>query len=512
MLSVRLHSQNPILGRRQSATRVSPTRRQNVKGLTPQCATHNPADASFFQSCMKTAGTVLLAACMSLWSPQSVEALEDGSLTVPMARSQELFSIQRIMVEAWTIIHETYVDSTFNHRDWEKELKNHLLTVSQQETVSQGQGALKDLISTLSDPYTRWVSEKEYQDFRVDSDGEIQGVGLLIASDPQSGRVYVLSPIKGSPAEKAGLRPGDEVISVNGSFMQGWDGEAAAQALRGKQGSSVDVEIARPYVPGEVGGKLDEDARIQHKKFRLRRERVTLSPVFATALHTDDEHTYGYIRLVNFSQKSADEMKKAVKQLIKDGSEGFIMDLRNNPGGLVTSALDVADLWLDGAEHPTIFSISGRDASDSEQIHLVRGHALTHLPLTVLINKQTASASEILAGALKDNGRADVIGPENSFGKGKIQSVFELSDGSALVVTVAQYQSPKGYVIDKIGIAPSLSCSVPDVDTQTRAGIPVGPGLSGVDSTILEELEHDSCVQTAESDLSSKMSAKMLTV
>lgn len=456
----------------------------------------------------KYAGAALLAT--SLLTGR-VEATED--ISVPMAQTQELFNLQRTMVEAWTIIQDTFVDGSFNHTNWEEELKSHLTEVSHLDSTTVGEESLVDLISDLGDPYTRWVPAKEYRDFLVDSiDGEIQGVGLLIATDPDTGKHIVLAPISGGPAQRAGIQMGDEVISVNGERLQGRDGETAAKALRGKQGSSVDVEIARVIntVPGEVGsGRLSEEARLQHKRFRLRRERVQLSPIFATALHTDEGHTYGYIRMLNFSRQVSNDMKRAVNQLLKDGSEGFIIDLRNNPGGLVTSALEVANIWMNGDDHPTIFAVSGREmpgarkTNITEEVKLQQGHALTDLPLTVLVNKQSASASEILAGAIKDNQRGDVIG-ETTFGKAKIQSIFELSDGSALFVTVAKYRTPNGTNIDKVGVTPSLTCTF-NSNSQTSAGIPVAPGLSGAKDGLIEELENDACIKTAENDLSHKI-------
>ncbi len=193
----------------------------------------------------------------------------------------------------------------------------------------------------------------------MSSDGEVQGVGLLIASDPTSGRLVVLAPIKGSPADRAGIQPGDEVLSVDGTSTVGWDGERAAHHLRGNEGSAVWVRVAHREqlgpVPG-VAGRQFRPPKVEVKQYKLRREKVEFSPVFATAMHYDD-HAYGYIRLTTFSQKAASDTAKAIAQLKKDGAEGFILDLRNNPGGLVNASLDIANLWLDGDQHPTIFQI-----------------------------------------------------------------------------------------------------------------------------------------------------------
>lgn len=503
--------------RRVRANSWMPTRRVGVHLTVPKSLLREQNSKSVVASdsiledakkAIKAFGMSLCASIVLMYgSPETALAGQTSYLTVPVAKTEETFALQRTLVEAWTIVSEAFVDPSFNHLDWYEELRRHLINISQTESSEKGVEQLKHMVAELGDPFTRWVPASEYQEFRMTSDGEIKGgVGLLIASDPLSGNLVVLAPIKGSPAERAGIHPGDQVISVNGTDTSGLDGEEAARILRGEQGSSVEVEIARvsnQLVPGQVNSGMTEDSRVEKKRFRMRRERVNLSPIFATAMHYDD-HTYGYVRLVSFSQKAANEMKKAVSQLKKEGAEAFILDLRNNPGGLVTSSLDIANVWLDGkTKHPVIFSISGRPDPSQEatvqNVALSGGIASTELPLVVLVNKQSASASEILAGALHDNGRALVVG-ESTFGKGKIQSVFELNDGSALFVTVANYKTPNGTVIDKKGISPDFACSLApnNMDSRTIPDIPIAPGLIGADSTILEELETDSCIKSAE--------------
>jgi C-terminal peptidase prc len=471
------------------------------------------------------------------------------SLTFPIATNPELFKAQKTLVEAWSILTETYVDPTFNHLDWQRELSTKLSSIADAPSTDAASKHIATMVSDLGDPFTRWVSPKDYEEFRVSSDGELKGgVGLLIAQDPASGRLLVLAPIQGSPADRAGIKPGDEVLKVNGTSTEGMDSEKAAAVLRGEQGSSVMVEVARrkevgssssyspavlplssspkhvntsagvvEAIPGVPSGPYSDnsvDVKVERKQFRLRRERVELSPVFATAMHYDD-HNFGYVRLVNFSQHAAADMGKAIEQLKKDGAEAFILDLRNNPGGLVTSSLDVASLWLNAASNPTIFSIQDRlaDAGENgssipvaatrvQEVMLSGGPAVTDLPLVVLVNRQSASASEILAGALRDNHRAEIIG-DRTFGKGKIQSVFELDDGSAVFVTVAKYRTPAGTAIDKVGVIPDRACtSVIPGGPRSVPGIPVGPGA---DEQVIDELETDSCVLTAESILDARI-------
>lgn len=456
---------------------------------------------------IKTIGVSLLTV-IALNGPVQAE-----QIVIPPATNKELYELQLTTLEAWAILSETYVDPTFNHLNWGRELEQHMRALSGLQDVNQGRSELKSMLSELGDPYTRWVPSEEYAQFRVSSDGELKGgVGLLIASDP-AGNVVVLSPIAGSPAAKAGIQSGDRLISVNGSTLHGINGEEAAQILRGDQGSSVEVEVERSVsndIPGAVqGAGMSEDARVLHKKFRLRRERVQLSPIFATTMNFDD-HLYGYIRLVSFSSNAASETKKAVEQLRKEGCEAYILDLRGNPGGLVTSSLEVANVWMDGREHPAMFSIAGRESPHADhveqQVVLSGPQAISNEPLIVLVNQQSASASEILAGALKDNGRAKILG-DRTFGKGKIQSVFELRDGSALFVTVAMYKTPNGLEIDRHGIDPDLSCRLDGLgSSKSVAGVPVAPGLVGADGRVMDELETDACIQTAETILEGKRS------
>lgn len=466
-----------------------------------------------FNEGLKSIGAGLLgtaAAAALLLTPLSTA--QARSLSFPVATSPGVFEVQKTIAEAWAIVAEAYVDPSFNGTDWEAELGEELTAASASSNPNEARQNIVSMLSKLGDPFTRWIPPKEYNDFRVSSDGEIQGVGLLIASDPASGKLMVLAPIKGGPAEKAGIQPGDEVLAVDGQDTQGWDSDLAAAHLRGKRGSSVLVEVGRRRedmlvgagrveIPGRAGLQLLEP-ELERKRYRIRRDLLELSPVFATTVRdAEDQHTFGYLRLVTFSQHAAEDMRKAVNQLRKDGAEGFILDLRNNPGGLVKSALEVAGVWLDPRSQPTIFSVLDRRGGDAIEEVKLDGDipAISTAPLVVLVNHNSASASEILAGALRDNHRAEVVG-EATFGKGKIQSVFELGDGSALFVTVAKYKTPAGEEIDKIGVKPNRGCSLgqPGGGQVTIPGIPVGPGA---DDLVLQELSNDDCVLTAENVL-----------
>ncbi|KAL5986687.1 Carboxyl-terminal-processing peptidase 3, chloroplastic [Asimina triloba] len=346
---------------------------------------------------------------------------------------------------------------------------------------------------------------QEYQSFRIGSDGNLQGIGLYISVEPSSGHLVVLSCIEGSPAARAGIHEGDELIEIDGQKLDGLNGEAAAQKLRGRVGTTVTVKL---HTVADFG----HDSGIREVK--IPREVIKISPISIAVIphKARDGHILktGYVRLSSFSQvlianffgcqrqtilmgwisdTAAAEMGNAIQEMEDEGVQSYILDLRNNPGGLVKAGLDVAQMWLDGDE--TLVNTIDRDGN-MLPINMVDGRALTHDPLVVLVNEGSASASEILAGALHDNGRAILVG-HRTFGKGKIQSVTELHDGSALFITVAKYLSPALHDIDQVGIAPDVQCT-PDMLTA-----PQNSFLKG--NSTASSLEEDSCIMVAEHEL-----------
>ncbi|XP_057999785.1 carboxyl-terminal-processing peptidase 3, chloroplastic isoform X2 [Hevea brasiliensis] len=343
---------------------------------------------------------------------------------------------------------------------------------------------IKGMLSTLGDPFTRIISPNEYQSFRIGNDGNLQGVGIFINNEPKSGHLVVLSCVEGSPASRAGIHEGDELIEINGERLDGLDSEAAARKLRGQVGTSVTVK---------VHSVQDSKSDCSTKEVKLPREYIKLSPIASSIIphRTPDGRQIktGYVKLSNFSQSAADDMANAIHEMETQGVHSYILDLRNNPGGLVKAGLDVAQIWLDGDE--TLVNTIDRDGN-MLPINMVDGHAITHDPLVVLINEGSASASEILAGALHDNGRAILVG-HKTFGKGKIQSVTELHDGSALFITVAKYLSPALHDIDQVGIMPDVQC------TTGMLNSPKDSLLKNKSSA--SSLEADSCIMVAEHEL-----------
>ncbi|XP_021283253.1 carboxyl-terminal-processing peptidase 3, chloroplastic isoform X2 [Herrania umbratica] len=396
------------------------------------------------------------AAATALASVCSDSPAFAGSLTVafPVSRTEEVNTVQRTLVEAWGLIRETFVDPTYNHQDWDLKLQQTMVEMFPLKSADAAYGKIRGMLSTLGDPFTRIVSPK-----------------------------VVLSCVDGSPAARAGIQEGDELIEINGQRLDGVDSEAAALRLRGQAGTTVTVKLHF--------GK-DSGSGSSIKEVKLPREYIRLSPISSTVIPhrtLDGRLTKtGYVKLSTFSQSAATDMKNTIHDMESQGVHSYILDLRNNPGGLVKAGLDVAQIWLEGNE--TLVNTIDRDGQLSP-INMVNGHAVTHDPLIVLVNEGSASASEILAGALHDNGRAILVG-HKTFGKGKIQSVTELHDGSALFVTVAKYLSPALHDIDQVGIMPDVQCTT-DMLTSPKGTL--------MEKSSVSSLEADSCIMVAEHEL-----------
>ena len=339
---------------------------------------------------------------------------------------------QKLLLQSWRIVNQSYVDETFNHQNWwlmrQKFIKKPLN--SREETYT----TIEEMLATLEDPFTRLLRPEQYHSLQVNTSGELSGVGLQINLDPESGFVEVVSPLIGSPAESAGIEPKDYILEIDGISTTTLTLDESAARMRGQVGTKVSLKVQ---------SKKKGDTRIVN----LVRDRISLNPVYAT-LKQDSETPIGYVRLNQFSANATKEIAHAVDKLDQEGAEAYILDLRNNPGGLLQAGVEIARLWLD--EGTIVYTVNRQGTIGSFESF---GSALTDEPLVVLVNQGTASASEILAGALQDNGRALLVG-EKTFGKGLIQSLFELPDGAGLAVTVAKYETPSHKDINKLGIQP----------------------------------------------------------
>ncbi|THG09762.1 carboxyl-terminal-processing peptidase 3, chloroplastic isoform X1 [Camellia sinensis] len=425
------------------------------------------------------AAAAVAAISISCDSPPPALA-ESLTVAFPASRAPEVNTVQRTLVEAWGLIRETFVDPTFNHQDWDLKLQQTMVEMFPLRSADAAYNKIRGMLSTLGDPFTRIVSPKEYQSFRIGSDGNLQGVGLFINVEPKSGHLVVMSCVDGSPAARAGIHEGDELVEINGEKLDGIDSETAAQKLRGRVGTSVTVKLHNDN---------DWESNSGLREVNITREIIKLSPISSSIIPhtTPDGHLLktGYVKLLAFSQTAAVDMENTIHDMENQGVQSYILDLRNNPGGLVKAGLDVAQMWLDGNE--TLVNTIDRDGNMAP-INMANGHAITHDPLVVLVNEGSASASEILAGALHDNGRAVLVG-HKTFGKGKIQSVTELHDGSALFVTVAKYLSPALHDIDQVGITPDVQCTTEMLNSPQKSKSMASP------------LEADTCIMVAEHEL-----------
>eukprot|EP00232_Nephroselmis_pyriformis_P005125 CAMPEP_0182909044 /NCGR_PEP_ID=MMETSP0034_2-20130328/35535_1 /TAXON_ID=156128 /ORGANISM="Nephroselmis pyriformis, Strain CCMP717" /LENGTH=499 /DNA_ID=CAMNT_0025045269 /DNA_START=309 /DNA_END=1808 /DNA_ORIENTATION=- len=427
------------------------------------------------------------AAASVLLAAPSMAAEEYISVAPPISSNPEVFKAQQALAESWAIAGELFVDSSLNNTDWQMELVQALVATKDAPSPTEAYGTINNMLGKLGDPYTRLVPPKEYGDFRMNSDGALQGVGMLIAADPSSGQLVVVAPLEGGPAERAGVLAGDVIEEINGKVAVGLGSEGASEVLRGKPGSVVNVKLRRL---GATATTLSDTEGSSSLKLRLKRESISFSAVSSYAL-PHNGGTLGYIGLRNFSSSAAADMSAAISDLQAKGASEYILDLRGNPGGLVDSGLDIASMWLDGGS--TLVNTVDRD-SNKASFTLAPGRkpiVPSSTPLVVLVDNGSASASEILTGALRDNGRAEVLG-ERSYGKGKIQSVFELGDGSALFVTVAKYMTPNLTPIDMVGIKPDVKCAP---STRRPAAAP---------TTAIEALQQDTCVVRAEEVLGRK--------
>ncbi len=357
-------------------------------------------------------------------------ALVFGSWAQPaMALTDE----QKLLNEAWRIVNRSYVDDTFNHQNW-RSIRQKVVKASLNDRP-QTYTAIQEMLANLDDPFTRLLKPEQYRSLQVNTSGELTGVGLQIAIDPQTNTLTVIAPIAGSPADRAGIQPLDRILKIDGTPTSELSLDDAATKMRGTVGTPITLTLGR-------------EGRDSPEDIKLVRDRIALNPVVAELQSGPDNSPLGYIRLSQFSANATAEVAHAIAKLEQQGATSYILDLRNNPGGLLQAGIEIARLWIDSGT--IVYTVNRQGILGSFE---ASGQALTGDPLIVLVNKGTASASEILAGALQDNGRAQLVG-EKTFGKGLIQSLFDLSDGSGLAVTVAKYETPNHTDINKLGIAP----------------------------------------------------------
>ena len=298
--------------------------------------------------------------------------------------------------------------------------------------------AINGMLQSL-DPYSSYMSPENFRNMNAETKGEFGGLGIEITM--QAGLVKVISPIEGTPADMAGIKAGDFIIRINNTQVKGLNLFEAVSMMRGKVGTKINLVIRRENIDDEL-------------KFTLTRGIIKIREVSAEV----KLNSIGYIRLRAFNQKSHNQLKEKIKSFKSKRLDGYILDLRNNPGGLLSQAIKISDMFLDSGE---IVSTRGRDKTDIKIFNAKKGDIIDGLPLIVLINKGSASASEIVSGALKDHKRAIILG-ETSFGKGSVQSIIPLTNRGALRLTTAKYYLPSGSSISEVGVSPDITVKEKD--------------------------------------------------
>lgn len=294
------------------------------------------------------------------------------------------------------------------------------------------QGAIRGMLSTL-DPHSAYMTPEMYKEIQVETRGEFGGVGIQIGI--KDNRLAVIAPIEGTPAQKAGIRAGDFIIKVNDETTKDLTLLDAVQRMRGAKGTKVTLTIQRDGTPEPL-------------VFTLVRDIIKIESVKSKVI----EDNIGYVRLTQFQESTAKDLSRVIKKYREQKTQATILDLRNNPGGLLTSAVEVSEQFVGPSK--LIVSIKGRDGRKDEYVSRSKEPA-EDTPMIILVNEGSASASEIVAGALQDWGRAVVVGTQ-TFGKGSVQTIVPLADGSGLRLTTAKYYTPKGRSIQTTGIAPDI--------------------------------------------------------
>ena len=342
---------------------------------------------------------------------------------------------KEVIDHVWQIVYRDFLDSSgkFERSNWINLRKEFL--AKKYSDNNEAYDAIRDMLSNLDDPYTRFLDPKEFNQMRIDTSGELTGVGIQIAKDKESDSIIIISPIEGTPAYEAGIKAKDIILSIDNVSTKALNIEDAVKLIRGRRGTKVKLEILR-------------NGNSFYKS--LLRERIELKSVTSKINETKDGLLIGYVRLKQFNANASREMKDTLKDLEIKKVSGYVLDLRSNPGGLLESSIDISRQFIDKG---IIVSTLSKDGL--RETKRGNGKALTKKPLIVLVNEGSASASEIVSGAIRDNNRGKLVG-KKTFGKGLVQSMRTLVDGSGLTVTVAKYLTPNGTDINKFGITPDI--------------------------------------------------------
>ncbi|WP_288245847.1 S41 family peptidase [uncultured Prochlorococcus sp.] len=344
-------------------------------------------------------------------------------------------SYKEVIDHVWQIVYRDFLDSNgkFQKSNWIN-LRKEVLSKTYSDS-NEAYDAIRDMLSNLDDSYTRFLEPKEFNQMRIDTSGELTGVGIQIVKDKESDDLIIISPIEGTPAFDAGIKARDKILSIDEISTEGMNIEDAVKLIRGQRGTKVKLEILRGS---------------QSFFKTLLREKIEIKSVSSKVNKTKNGLSIGYVRIKQFNANASKETRDAIKDLETKKVAGYVLDLRSNPGGLLESSIDISRHFINKG---VIVSTVSKDGL--KETKKGNGQALTIKPLVVLVNEGSASASEIVSGAIKDNKRGKLVG-KKTFGKGLVQSMRTLVDGSGLTVTVAKYLTPNGTDINKSGIIPDI--------------------------------------------------------
>ena len=344
-------------------------------------------------------------------------------------------SFKEVIDHVWQIVYRDFLDSSgkFQRSNWIN-LRKEVLSKTYSDS-NEAYDAIRDMLSNLDDSYTRFLEPKEFNQMRIDTSGELTGVGIQIVKDKESDDLIIISPIEGTPAFDAGIKARDKILSIDDISTEGMNIEEAVKLIRGQRGTKVKLEILRGS---------------QSFFKTLSREKIEIKSVSSKVNQTKNGLLIGYVRIKQFNANASKETRDAIKDLETKKVAGYVLDLRSNPGGLLESSIDISRHFINKG---VIVSTVSKDGL--KETKRGNGQALTKKPLVVLVNEGSASASEIVSGAIKDNKRGKLVG-KKTFGKGLVQSMRTLVDGSGLTVTVAKYLTPNGTDINKSGIIPDI--------------------------------------------------------
>jgi len=349
---------------------------------------------------------------------------------------------QKLVAEAWRVVNQSFVDQSFNGVDWFKiRMKNVKKPMS---TMDDAYETIRGMLKLLDDPYTRFLSPAQLESLTSAATGELAGVGVQLYPARVDGELKILNPIEGGPAARSGVRKGDIITDIDGESLDTLSPDEAAARIRGSPGTRVSINVSNS------SGDRRVDLVRENLRITSVREELVKRP--------SDGVLLGVLDIRQFNSSTADDATKALRSLQAAGASKYVIDLRNNPGGYFPGGVDVARQFL--PKGVAIVYVADKNGVQDEYETLEDG-PLCDAPVAVLVNHATASASEILSGALKDNHRATLIG-EQTFGKGVVQTISELSDGSGLSVTIARYETPAHIDINKRGIEPDVFRSCPD--------------------------------------------------